>query len=82
MLYFPLIKINGSVTIVYSDVITGINCTIVNISCPDGICNYVFNLSSSSCPPYVDINITVLINHNNTDGVKHRISKLNPIKIG
>jgi hypothetical protein len=51
-----------SYTITYVDSISGDFCNSVTIpasSCIDGMCNHTFEVTLSSCPPCVDINITV-----------------------
>lgn len=51
-----------SYTINYLDSISGDFCSSATIpasSCVDGTCNHTFEVSTSSCPPCVDINITV-----------------------
>ena len=51
-----------SYTITYMDSITGDPCSLATItasSCVEGICKHTFEVSLSSCPPCVDINVTV-----------------------
>ena len=58
-------RIDGSAisyTINYTDTITGMNCGLVMIpasSCRRGVCQNVFELSSSSCPLSDSITVTV-----------------------
>ena len=46
----------------YSDSLLGTICSSATISanlCEDGTCNHLYQVSNSSCPPCIDINITV-----------------------
>ena len=53
-----------SYTISYLDSISGDLCSSATIPaslCVEGMCNHTFEVSTSSCPPCVDINITIYV---------------------
>ena len=52
----------ASYTITYTESTYGGVCglaTVLASSCVDGICSHTFDVSSSSCPPLSNINVTV-----------------------
>ena len=58
-------------TIIYSDSSFGSTCSSATIPasvCRDGTCSHIYNATSSSCPPYTGIMVTVFASNLLGDG--------------